>query len=102
MHHRVSPASVNVDFAVAPPRLPSRMSDVSCGPLAPLGEGTFAKIFREKDPMVKELDQFLYTDLGVDLSFHVSEGLRRRGEEVLEVLNVSDFEGAAKAVNPRP
>ena len=60
----------------------------------PSWEGTFAKIFKEleeeivKDLVVKKLDQFLYNYLGVDLSFHVSEGLRCRGEEVLEVLNV--------------
>ena len=74
----------------------------------PSWDGTFAKIFKEleeeivKDPMVKELDQFLCTYLGVDLSFHVSEGLRRRGEEVLEVLNVRTSREQQKAVIPRP
>ena len=83
MLHRGTLASVIIDFAVALSRLPSRMSGVSCGPLAPLGEGTFAKFFRVteetimKDLVVKKLDQFLYTYLGVDLSFHVQDGLRQ-------------------------
>ena len=75
---------------------------ISCSPLALLGEGTFAKIFRAtekaivKDLVVKKMDRILYTNLGVDISFHVLDGLRRCGEEALEVADDfgrKDFEG---------
>ena len=78
---------------------------ISCSPLALLGEGTFAEIFRAtekaivKDLVVKKMDQILYTNLGGDTSFHVLDGLRRWGEGSADSngqFRLKDFEGPSQ------
>ena len=77
---------------------------ISCSPLALLGEGTFTKIFGVaekaivKDLVVEKMDRILYTNLGVDISFRVLDGLKRRGEEVLEVADVRTLRPVARWV----
>ena len=54
-----------------------------------------------KDLVLKKLNQFLYTCLGVDISFRVLDGFRRCGVKELKVVEVSDFEDLSRSRDGR-